>query len=83
MSEKPFFNQFMFGNRETRQGEDWILGRKHQKEEEKSSSILNTIEQMDFAELMTNVSQLMSSAEELKPLLKHAAPIVEVLINKK
>lgn len=48
MSEEPFFNQFMFGNRDARQSEDWILGRKHQQEEEKSPSILNTIEQLDL-----------------------------------
>ncbi|MCA1027462.1 hypothetical protein [Cytobacillus kochii] len=83
MSEEPFFNQFMFGNRDARQSEDWILGRQHKQEEEKSPSILNTIEQLDLVELMANMSQLMDSAEELKPLLKHAAPIVEVFMNKK
>lgn len=84
-----FFNKFMFGKEEPRHsGDDWILGRNRQEEktaqyEKKENKVEQIINNLDYDELMTHVSDLMDSTEQLKPLLKQAGPVIKNFFNQK
>ncbi|MDQ0268750.1 hypothetical protein [Cytobacillus purgationiresistens] len=80
------FSQFMFGQQEgTHKSEDWIVGGNAKKEEVKGNKIeqfVNNLDTLDMDELMDNVTNLMASAEQLKPLFKQAGPFIQSFFKK-
>lgn len=70
---------------------DWLLGRKHpippKGEESSSEGLHHTIgrfmQNIDYVETMKHIDTLMTSANELKPLLSKVKPIIETFTQKK
>lgn len=79
---------WLFGDRSrnAHEADEWLLGGKSRKSDEKEDppnengkNILNNI---NFEELLGNIDTLMTSAHQLKPLLKKAGPLLEVFLKK-
>lgn len=70
---------------------DWLLGRKRslpsKGEESNSEGLHHTIgrfmQNIDYVETMKHIDTLMTSANELKPLLSKVKPIIETFTQKK
>lgn len=68
---------------------DWIMGKRsmapnHQNIAEQSNNTLERILQnIDYAEAAKHVGTLMSSANELKPLLSKVKPLIDTFFPKK
>lgn len=69
---KPQHDDWLFGGRERPHEDDSLNG--------KVNHILNNI---NYEELMNNIDTLMTSASQLKPLLKKASPFLEQFWKKK
>jgi len=72
--------------RQRRKGDAWILGYRKEEQEEESvnveensnmNAIANYISQIDLELLMKNVDMFMTSANELKPLIKKVTPLLK------
>ena len=79
---------WLFGDRSrnAHEADEWLLGGKSRKTDaredspnENGKNILNNI---NFEELMGNIDTLMTSAHQLKPLLKKAGPLLEMFLKK-
>lgn len=79
---------WLFGDRSrnAHEADEWLLGGKSRKSDEKEDppnengkNILNNI---NFEELLGNIDTLMTSAHQLKPLLKKAGPLLEMFLKK-
>jgi hypothetical protein len=79
---------WLFGDRSSNahEADEWLLGGRSRKSDEKEDppnengkNILNNI---NFEELMGNIDTLMTSAHQLKPLLKKAGPLLEMFLKK-
>lgn len=88
------FTSLMFGSRKKseispKEEYDWILGKRkpetnHENNLEQSNSPLEKLLQnIDYVETMKHVDTLMSSANELKPILKKVKPLIETFLPKK
>lgn len=81
-------DDWLFGDRSrnAHEADEWLLGGKSRKTDEREDppnengkNILNNI---NFEELMGNIDTLMTSAHQLKPLLKKAGPLLEMFLKK-
>ncbi|WP_436375347.1 hypothetical protein [Cytobacillus sp. BC1816] len=79
---------WLFGgrSRNAHEADEWLLGGKDRKTDERESppkengnNILNNI---NLEELMGSIDTLMTSAHQLKPLLKKAGPLLEMFLKK-
>ncbi|MDF2039287.1 hypothetical protein P2R12_20350 [Cytobacillus oceanisediminis] len=86
--EAQGIDDWLFGgrSRNAHEADEWLLGGKSRETNERDNppnengnNILNNI---NFEELMGNIDTLMTSAHQLKPLLKKAGPLLEMFLKK-
>lgn len=92
------FSNLMFGARK-REGAhkvnsqkeeyDWILGKRkptpnqEHNEVETNNPLEKILQNIDFEETIKHFDTLMTSANELKPLLKNVRPLIDIWFSKK
>ncbi|MBX9971968.1 hypothetical protein [Cytobacillus firmus] len=86
--EAQGIDDWLFGgrSRNAHEADEWLLGGKSRDTNERDyppnengNNILNNI---NLEELMGNIDTLMTSAHQLKPLLKKAGPLLEMFLKK-
>lgn len=86
---RHFHNHIQPNDNKSRKSDAWILGRKQREEtlekeiesDDDNNAIMNYINQIDIALLMKNVDMFMTSANEIKPLLKDLSPLLKKWIK--
>ncbi|UOE56769.1 hypothetical protein [Cytobacillus oceanisediminis] len=86
--EAQGIDDWLFGgrSRNAHEADEWLLGGRSRETNERDNppnengnNILNNI---NLEELMGNIDTLMTSAHQLKPLLKNAGPLLEMFLKK-
>ncbi|KON89439.1 hypothetical protein AF332_23225 [Sporosarcina globispora] len=81
-------DDWLFGgkNRNVHEADEWLLGGRSRATNERNDSASenenNILNNINLEELMGNIDTLMSSAHQLKPLLKKAGPLLEMFLKK-
>ncbi|MBT2708684.1 hypothetical protein [Bacillus sp. ISL-47] len=70
--------------RSRHQNDDWLFGgsRRPQEDDSLNGKVNHLLNNINYEELMNNIDTLMTSASQLKPLLKKASPFLEQFLKK-
>ncbi len=89
-SRRPDENDdWLFGrgrNRNSPEHDGWLFGGgtrdQHEDDDSLSRKVNNILNNINYEELMNNIDTLMTSASQLKPLLKKARPLIDQFLKK-
>lgn len=65
------------------QHDDWLFGGRERPDDSLNGKVNHILNNINYEELMNNIDTLMTSASQLKPLLKKASPFLEQFWKKK
>ena len=88
--EAKGIEDWLFGgrgrSRNAHEADEWLLGGKsretHESDNSPNENGTNILSNINLEELMGNIDTLMTSAHQLKPLLKKAEPLLEMFLKK-